>query len=105
MEAALNNLSGMRKPNKVAILGKMMELGPTWAEEHLKIAQLAKASGAEAVYLVGNLYAEAGVTEVTRIFQDVEEASVYFKENPLREKCILVKGSRSNRLETLKDLF
>jgi UDP-N-acetylmuramoyl-tripeptide--D-alanyl-D-alanine ligase len=105
MEAALNNLSGMRKPNKVAILGKMMELGPTWAEEHLKIAQLAKASGAEAVYLVGNLYAEAGVTEVTRIFQDVEEASVYFKENPLREKCILIKGSRSNRLEILKDLF
>jgi UDP-N-acetylmuramoyl-tripeptide--D-alanyl-D-alanine ligase len=105
MEAALNNLSGMRKSNKVAILGKMMELGPTWAEEHLKIAQLAKSSGAEAVYLVGNLYAEAGVTEVTRIFQDVEEASVYFKENPLREKCILIKGSRSNRLEILKDLF
>jgi UDP-N-acetylmuramoyl-tripeptide--D-alanyl-D-alanine ligase len=105
MEAALKNLSGMNRQNKVAILGKMMELGPTWIEEHQKIAQIAIHSGTEAVFLVGNLYSEAGVQGATRIFQDVEEAAVYFKENPLREKCILVKGSRSNRLETLKDLF
>lgn len=105
MEAALKNLSGMNRQHKVAILGKMMELGPTWAEEHKKIAQIAINSGTEAVFLVGNLYTEAGVEGATRIFQDVEEAALYFKENPLREKCILVKGSRSNRLETLKDLF
>ena len=105
MEAALKNLSGMTKSHKVAILGKMMELGPTWAEEHKKIAQLALDSGTEAVYLVGNLYSEAGVENATRIFQDVAEASIYFKENPLREKCILIKGSRSNQLEILKDLF
>jgi UDP-N-acetylmuramoyl-tripeptide--D-alanyl-D-alanine ligase len=105
MEAALKNLSGMNRQNKVAILGKMMELGPTWIEEHQKIAQIAIHSGTEAVFLVGNLYSEAGVQGATRIFQDVEEAAMYFKENPLREKCILVKGSRSNRLETLKDLF
>jgi UDP-N-acetylmuramoyl-tripeptide--D-alanyl-D-alanine ligase len=105
MEAALKNLSGMNRQHKVAILGKMMELGPTWIEEHQKIAQIAVNSGTEAVFLVGNLYSEAGVEGATRIFQDVEEAALYFKENPLREKCILVKGSRSNRLETLKDLF
>lgn len=105
MEAALKNLAGMSKSHKVAILGKMMELGPTWAEEHKKIAQLAIDSGTEAVYLVGNLYSEAGVENATRIFQDVAEAALYFKENPLREKCILVKGSRSNQLEILKDLF
>lgn len=105
MEAALKNLSGMNRQHKVAILGKMMELGPTWIEEHQKIAQIAVNSGTEAVFLVGNLYSEAGVQGATRIFQDVEEAALYFKENPLREKCILVKGSRSNRLETLKDLF
>lgn len=105
MEAALKNLSGMNREHKVAILGKMMELGPTWIEEHQKIAQIAINSGTESVFLVGNLYSEAGVEGATRIFQDVDEAAVYFKENPLREKCILVKGSRSNRLETLKDLF
>jgi UDP-N-acetylmuramoyl-tripeptide--D-alanyl-D-alanine ligase len=105
MEAALKNLSGMNRPHKVAILGKMMELGPTWIEEHQKIAQIAINSGTEAVFLVGNLYTEAGVQGATRIFQDVDEAALFFKENPLREKCILVKGSRSNRLETLKDLF
>ena len=105
MEAALKNLAGMTKSHKVAILGKMMELGPTWAEEHKKIAQLATDSGTEAVYLVGNLYSEAGVENATRIFQDVAEASMFFKENPLREKCILIKGSRSNQLEILKDLF
>lgn len=105
MEAALKNLSGMNRQHKVAILGKMMELGPTWKEEHQKIAQIAINSGTEAVFLVGNLYVEAGVQGATRIFQDVDEAALFFKENPLREKCILVKGSRSNRLETLKDLF
>lgn len=105
MEAALKNLAGITKSHKVAILGKMMELGPTWAEEHKKIAQIAIDSGTEAVYLVGNLYSDAEVTGATRIFQDVNEAAVYFKENPLREKCILIKGSRSNQLEILKDLF
>ncbi len=105
MEAALKNLAGMTRSHKVAILGKMMELGPTWAEEHKKITQIAIDSDTESVFLIGNLYSDAEVSGATKIFQDVNEAALYFKENPLREKCILIKGSRSNQLEILKDLF
>jgi hypothetical protein len=45
------------------------------------------------------------ITKKVKKTDNVSDAQVYFKENPLREKCILIKGSRSNQLEILKDLF
>jgi UDP-N-acetylmuramoyl-tripeptide--D-alanyl-D-alanine ligase len=95
----------MRNPRKVLILGKMMELGETWKSEHERIAQLANETGADSVFFVGDLYAKAGINNCTKHFNDVSDAQQYFKENPLKGFTILIKGSRSNRLESLKDLF
>jgi UDP-N-acetylmuramoyl-tripeptide--D-alanyl-D-alanine ligase len=105
MEAALHNFKEMRNPRKVLILGKMMELGETWKSEHERIAQLANETGADSVFFVGDLYAKAGINNCTKHFNDVSDAQQYFKENPLKGFTILIKGSRSNRLESLKDLF
>ncbi len=105
MEAALKNFKSMERPGKVLILGKMMELGAGWEEEHRRIADQALETGAEAVYLVGELYTEAGVNKATRIFNQVEEAVEFFTKNPLTGKCILMKGSRSNKLELLRPLM
>lgn len=102
MEAALTNFKAMEREGKVLILGKMMELGDGWETEHHRIAELASQTGAEAVYLVGDLYAKAGVNKATQVFEQVEDALAYFTKNPLTGKCILVKGSRSNKLELLR---
>lgn len=105
MEAALQNFTEMNKSHKVLILGKMMELGDTWESEHRRIAQLANESGAEKIFFVGDLYQKAGINSCTQMFTEVSEAQNYFKENPLTGCTILIKGSRSNRLEVLKDSF
>lgn len=105
MEMALRNFAEMKKPHKVLILGKMMELGETWETEHQRIATLANETGAEKIFLVGDLYKKAGINDCTQLFNEVGEAQNYFKENPLKGCTILIKGSRSNRLESLKDLF
>lgn len=105
MEAALRNFTEMNKSHKVLILGKMMELGDTWESEHRRIAQLANESGAEKIFFVGDLYQKAGISSCTQLFTEVGEAQNYFKENPLTGCTILIKGSRSNRLELLKEVF
>lgn len=105
MEAALRNFTGMNNAHKVVILGKMMELGEIWETEHRRIAQLASETGSEQIFLVGDLYEKAGIDSCTKRFNDVQEAQTYFKENPLTGCTILIKGSRSNRLELLKELF
>jgi UDP-N-acetylmuramoyl-tripeptide--D-alanyl-D-alanine ligase len=83
----------------------MMELGETWAAEHRRIAQLAGETGAEQIFFVGDLYGKAEINACTKRFEDVSEAQTYFKENPLTGCTILIKGSRSNRLELLKEVF
>lgn len=105
MEAALNNFKAMEREGKILVLGKMMELGEGWEAEHHRIAELANQTGAEAVYLVGDLYSKAGVNKATRVFDQVEDAIAFFTKNPLTGKCILVKGSRSNKLELLRPLM
>lgn len=105
MEAALTNFKTMDRKGKILILGKMMELGDGWEAEHHRIAELASQTGAEAVYLVGDLYSKAGVSKATQVFEQVEDAMEYFTKNPLTGKCILVKGSRSNKLELLRPLL
>lgn len=38
-------------------------------------------------------------------FKNLEETIGYFKENPISEACILIKGSRTYKLESLADFF
>lgn len=104
MEAAITNFKGMASPNKIVILGKMMELGPESAQEHKRIGELAVNSGFDQVYFVGQPYRDAGVT-ATKIFNDVQEAIASFKTNPVKGATVLIKGSRANLLELLSPVF
>ena len=105
MEAAITNFSEMKAGKKVVVLGKMMELGPTSAAEHKRIADLALCAGFEKVFLVGSLYEDSGVTDATRIFKDVNEAITFFKDHPVKDATVMIKGSRANQLELLRDAF
>ena len=105
LEAALLNFAAMEKVNKVVIIGKMMELGPTTLEQHAKIGNLAVTSGFDQVYLIGENYQISGVQGATQLFNNTEEAINWFSMHPLIDSTILIKGSRANQLEKLQPLF
>jgi UDP-N-acetylmuramoyl-tripeptide--D-alanyl-D-alanine ligase len=101
MEAALNNFSKIESPRKMVILGKMMELGETSSLEHRRIAFMAAGLNQTKVILIGDLYTE--IPEGAAHFRETEAASTWLKSNHMEGYTILIKGSRANQLEKLRD--
>jgi UDP-N-acetylmuramoyl-tripeptide--D-alanyl-D-alanine ligase len=103
MMAALENFTLMSAPNKMAILGEMRELGSISAEEHQRVADFLKSHGINDVWLVG-----AGFTDTVcnfRKFPDSTAVKAELAANPIKGKCILIKGSNGNRLFELPELL
>ncbi|MDG5799133.1 UDP-N-acetylmuramoyl-tripeptide--D-alanyl-D-alanine ligase [Marinilabiliaceae bacterium ANBcel2] len=107
MELALENLKKTEFEHKVVIIGEMNELGSESNYEHkkllLKIAEL----NIERGYFTGEKF--------TSFFPLKEKNFYHFKKtsllkehlinNPLKNSLILIKGSRSNMLESLLDII
>jgi len=105
MEAALLNFSEMKQASKVLVLGKMMELGPTERDEHLKLVERAQQCGASTIVFIGDIYSSLPIPNSAHVFNDVDAAHDYFQQQPITGACVLIKGSRSNKLELLRELF
>ena len=95
MAVALDNLA-LVEGRRVALLGAMRELGPESDEEHRKV--VARLKGTEA-YLVGEEFIRAAAGSGIRAFATSDELAAYLQENPLQDCVVLVKGSRSTRME------
>jgi UDP-N-acetylmuramoyl-tripeptide--D-alanyl-D-alanine ligase len=104
MTAALNNLASMKAPKKMAILGDMFELGADSANEHQRVAELAKGLKIDRVLLVGNAFAATGLKGVER-FADTDACRAYLQRQPPQDFLILLKGSRGMKMESLSDLL
>lgn len=98
MEAALRNFEHQKAKNKVVILGKMNELGAYSIDEHRKIQDLIDGFGFEQVILIGDHYQKHNQNI---IFESTEQLKLWLQKNPLTNKEILIKGSRSNKLEEI----
>lgn len=105
LEAAILNFYEMEVPKKVLIIGKMMELGETTEMEHERIGNLATSKSFHHVFLIGEAYKKARITSAEKIFDTTEDAYAWFKEHPITQATILIKGSRANKLEMLQSLF
>lgn len=97
MELAIKNFGELEIENKVAIIGDMFELGKISIEEHQKVVELLKQQKIEKIYLVGAEFLK--INEIFKAFENSESALKYFKDNPLKAKTILIKGSRGIKLE------
>ena len=97
MTAALNNLSQLDFPRKVAVLGDMRELGALSVEAHTEIKQLTEKLGLE-TYFVGE---EFGKVAKQNVFTNVDDANEYFTKHPMENAMVLIKGSNSMRLNKL----
>jgi UDP-N-acetylmuramoyl-tripeptide--D-alanyl-D-alanine ligase len=105
MKAALNNFHQIDAPSKMIILGDMMELGIQSPEEHRQILSLVRNLSFTKVFLIGQLFTQAARGGEETCFGSITEALGWFRENPVENMTILLKGSRKMQLESLNNLF
>ncbi len=85
------------------ILGAMRELGDYTHLEHQNVVNMLAERKADTVFLVGKEYRLT--TSPYPIFDTVEDLYAYLQQHPLRDRKILLKGSRSTKMETLLDIL
>ena len=85
------------------ILGAMRELGDYSHTEHQNIVNMLLERKADTVLLVGDEYRET--TAPYPIFSTVDELCEHIKQHPITGCTILIKGSRSNKLEKVIPLL
>ncbi|MFT4017569.1 MAG: UDP-N-acetylmuramoyl-tripeptide--D-alanyl-D-alanine ligase [Agriterribacter sp.] len=103
MKLAIENFSKIRADNKVLVLGAMMELGPESKKEHQDIISLIKNYTWSNVILVGGDF--EGIAEPFVYFKNATEATAWLKQHKPVNSSLLVKGSRSMKMETILDVL
>ncbi len=104
MEVALKNFVSMAGDKKVAILGEMKELGEDSAKEHEKLVDFLLKKQLKVILVGENYKALVDGTPFT-YYSSVDNLYDFLVNKPLLNSFILVKGSRSNRLEKLKEIL
>ncbi len=105
MNAAIENFAQMNQPNKMVILGDMLELGNESEKEHNSIIDLLLKRNISNVILVGPYFMEAGKSMNAKIFSTSLDALEYLKQINPKEFTILIKGSRGIKLEKVIDVL
>jgi len=104
MHPALDNLVKMDFPKKGAILGDMAELGHVSDEEHLILAERLKGMNLDFLLLIGEEMAKVShLIPNAHSFRTAEEALEFLKNNEISGYLLLLKGSRSAKIETMKE--
>ena len=110
MKAAIDNFRLMEVSPKMAILGKMGELGAVSEEEHQKVVTMLEDAGFDEVWLVGDEFEKAvshhsPLTSHLSVFHDVEEVKAAIAQSQPTGRYILIKGSNSVKLFQLPELL
>ncbi|MBR4919774.1 MAG: UDP-N-acetylmuramoyl-tripeptide--D-alanyl-D-alanine ligase [Prevotella sp.] len=108
MKAAIDNFKLMEVSPKMAIIGKMGELGDVEQEEHQKVVDMLANAHFDKVWLVGDEFSNCQLSIANcQLFHDVEEVKKALTANhqPLTGYYILIKGSNSNKLFQLPELL
>ncbi len=103
MLASLENFSKMRSSPKAIILGDMKELGKDSVSEHQKILDFIDKSPFEKVFLCGEIFSGLSSKGKYFSFPHVDQLVEYLKDEDLKGYYILIKGSRSIKLEKVID--
>ena len=99
MVSAINNFSQLDYPNKIIMIGAMMELGDESINEHQKIIELLEQSNWKQVVLVGGNF---NVVKHSFIyFENSTLAQKWFVESAFQNTAFLIKGSRAFQMEKI----
>lgn len=106
MQAAIANFSKMQAASKVLILGGMKELGLESPVEHQKLLTLIQQTGGwQQVILIGPEFESLAGGYHYVWFMDHQSAGEFLQKAHISDSLILIKGSRSNRLENLLEVL
>lgn len=101
MMMSLTNFTSLINDQKCIILGDMLELGSTSGEEHQKIVDYIDEQNFDEVFLVGPQFGTTTSKKERKKFNNVELLSDYLNKNSIKDKLILIKGSRGIHLERI----
>ena len=100
MTAMLHSFAKQNYENKLCILGDMLEMGNTSLQEHKAIIDLANELKLECIF-IGTEFAQVH----KQVYNSADKFSEFLKEKPIKNKTILLKGSRGITLEKLVELL
>ena len=103
MQAAIENFAKMEGDHKYIFLGGMMELGKDSIEEHQSLIGLLTRLQLNKTILVGGDF--ANVNHAFPFFENIGAANEWLKNNLPRNAQILIKGSRSTKMEKLLEVL
>lgn len=108
MQAALEMLGGMAAGRRIAVLGDMLELGPTAPRLHAAVGRQAAAQRLDLVFGVGPLSVHlveaarrAGLADRARHFGSKQELAAHLRASLREHDLVLVKASRGMALEEI----
>ena len=92
--------------SKLVVLGDMFELGSESAAEHRALGQLLAQLALPEMLLIGpEMTAAAAASPIAQHFTTKAEAADWLRQKPVRDRQVLLKGSRGMGLETLAELL
>jgi UDP-N-acetylmuramoyl-tripeptide--D-alanyl-D-alanine ligase len=98
MAAAVANFAQLHADSKLLILGDMLELGRAAKGEHAQLLRLIMQEAFTEVYLVGEQFGRVAEKPCLS-FADSAALCEYLKRNKIKNRLILLKGSRGMQLE------
>ena len=101
MSEALKNFEQLNAPNKITILGEMMELGDYSTAEHEKIiTQVNAMNVSQRVFVGGGFNMLKGAKDIL-YFETTEQLRGWYQAQSWEHTTQLIKGSRKNALERI----
>jgi UDP-N-acetylmuramoyl-tripeptide--D-alanyl-D-alanine ligase len=101
MTHALGSFAKSEAVKKIVILGDMFELGEYSSEEHQQIADLCKSLKFDVIVLVGEAFGQTQTPTDIKKFHDADAAKLWFVQQDFSGATILLKGSRSMKMENV----
>lgn len=106
MKAAIEELARRKKDrDSIAVLGDMLELGDYTEEAHVEIGKLLKDFGIDSFIGVGKFMKNALRYFDGDVFDTVEQAGQFLKDNIKGSEVILIKGSRAMKMERIVEIL
>ncbi|MDO5760110.1 MAG: UDP-N-acetylmuramoyl-tripeptide--D-alanyl-D-alanine ligase [Bacteroidota bacterium] len=104
--SVLSTFDKMKAKDKRAFFGAMKELGEVSQQEHQRILDKLLSMNLQEIILVGKEYkAIAEQRKEVKYFDTSLQAKEYLEEERVTKSLILIKGSRSTKMEVLRDVL
>ena len=106
MSVALDSFCDRYSTNNLVILGDMFELGKQTFTEHENILNKCLSLGITKIFTIGSNFMNTKVkNEKIEKFTNIEQFIVSFEKSKVHFESVLIKGSRSMKLEKLMPFF